>query len=425
MSRMFVVSDLHVGCDGDFNIFAGHEAFPRLAAEVGAGDHLVLNGDAFDFLLDDGPLELEPARERAEAIAKGADGRAVFGALGKALERGARVTVRIGNHDPETALDVVQSTFASHIGDAVHFDGSDVLKTDLHGIRIAISHGERDDDWNRFDRDAVHGDEFSFPPGSKLVKHLLNRVKLDHSMRFADLLKPDVEGALLAILAIEPSAVRLLLQPSVFGLVGQLHRRLRGDLYEAVPGAAQAGADGSIDEEAANALEALMSPEEGLILPPLTRNVRTAWLRAGLRVWARVQRHMAGDAAASFFALDPELDEWATAQAVAAGSDARIVVLGHTHAARLGQFDDLTLANSGTWIPLMRLPPSDAPLEAWTDLLEDLEADPLLADRAKPRIIHRFTAVVLEPTDAGLRVSVDELQDDGRVRLDSRTVARA
>lgn len=96
IQRLVVVSDLHVGLDGKHNIFAGKQEFGAFTARLGAGDHLVLNGDAFDFLLDAEPMEMDRAAARAEAILGGTEGRVVAAALAGVLDRGGGVTVRRG-----------------------------------------------------------------------------------------------------------------------------------------------------------------------------------------------------------------------------------------------------------------------------------------------------------------------------------------
>ena len=417
IERIYVVSDLHVGVDGDLNIFAGREAFPEFVGGLGSGDRLILNGDAFDFLLDDGPLDLGEAVPRARAIVEGGDGKAVFGALRAARQRGTEITIRIGNHDPETGLPEVRKIFDEAAG-GVTFDAVEVSRFELGGVPVGIAHGEHVDHWNRFEH-RLGKPDFSFPPGSKLVKSLLNRVKQDYRLRFADLLKPDVEGALLAVLAVEPKAARFLFSTDTLDIVGQLRKRISGRLYElpapVVAHEAPHAAD-ALDDEAADALEALLKGpsggdgdiEEGLeaVFAPLTKKVRSAWLRAGLSLWARLQKHVAGDKGEAFFSLDPEPHERATAEEIQGGHDVDVVVLGHTHAARLQSFGGLTLANSGTWIPLMSLPSPDAPAEEWTDLLERLRDDRPLTGDAAHLLRRRFTAVELAQRDGGLDVTL-------------------
>ena len=57
--RVLVVSDIHLGNGGVYDIYAGGAALPALIRrEAGPDLHLLLNGDAVDFLLGDDPLGL-------------------------------------------------------------------------------------------------------------------------------------------------------------------------------------------------------------------------------------------------------------------------------------------------------------------------------------------------------------------------------
>ena len=83
---------------------------------------------------------------------------------------------------------------------------------EIGGARVLYCHGEHNDPWNQVDYDELMDreawDRFAYPPGSRLVKRILNPLKRDFGMRFADLLKPDFSGAVMAGLAVDPSAVR-------------------------------------------------------------------------------------------------------------------------------------------------------------------------------------------------------------------------
>jgi hypothetical protein len=90
-----VLSDIHLGNGHGFDIFSGAALLPATLAEAAAQRaHVVLNGDSFDFLMNEDPLELVPARAvaQAQAIAESADGGAALrgprgGAGGRRLGR--------------------------------------------------------------------------------------------------------------------------------------------------------------------------------------------------------------------------------------------------------------------------------------------------------------------------------------------------
>src|SRR6185436_8277639 len=105
-----IVSDLHIGADPVAPIYAGEDALPRLIEEQSGPLRLVLNGDTFDFLLDDGPLQLDRERavSRLRDCATSRDGAPLLQSLVNVLADGGEVFVRPGNHDLELALPAVQ-----------------------------------------------------------------------------------------------------------------------------------------------------------------------------------------------------------------------------------------------------------------------------------------------------------------------------
>lgn len=431
--RLVVVSDLHVGLDGDYNIFAGTQEFGAFTATLGAGDHLVLNGDAFDFLLDAEPMEMERAVQRAQKIVAGTEGIVVTTGLRELLVRGGRVTIRCGNHDPETGLAAVEPLLRSAIGNGLVIDRSDVATYEIAGTRVAVAHGEASDDWNRFEHDAIERADFTYPPGSRLVKSLLNPAK-DEGLKFVDLLKPDVEGALLAVLAVRPSMVSRIATGESAGILWQLGKRMRGTPTAAVRSVARQGALARLDPDAADALgrwldDGIGAKTRGVLgsrgFGAPDRATRAKWLRAGLFVWARLQKAAASDAGDEYFDIVPGNDEWEQARELSAGHDADIVLLGHTHAARFLAFDGLVFANTGTWIPLMRLPNADAPIDEWESLLADLEADPDLDSDAEHRKFERLTFVEIDGRSGTTRAALKEWRGTNALEIAAHGLAPA
>src|SRR5262245_50478348 len=102
-----VLSDIHLGNGGGYDIFAGADVLPGvLAAAAKARSRVILNGDSFDFLMNEDPLELDEARavRQAEAIVAHPDSAAALRGLGDVLAAGGSVEIRLGNHDAEIAL---------------------------------------------------------------------------------------------------------------------------------------------------------------------------------------------------------------------------------------------------------------------------------------------------------------------------------
>jgi len=81
---------------------------------------------------------------------------------------------------------------------------------------------------------------------------------------------------------------------------------------------------------------------------------------------------------------------------------AKVVVTGHSHAARWKQEDNLLYVNTGTWIWLMRLPDEDASDDEWIEFLKDIKQDPKLeGDKNKAKLEKRFTPVTVESSPQG------------------------
>ena len=422
-----VLSDIHLGNGEGYDIFSGEAVLPgTLAAAAAERSKVVLNGDTFDFLMNEDPLELhlDRAVAQAQAIVRNPASAAVLRGLGAVLAAGGSVEIRLGNHDAELALRAVQEVFRGALGQppevAAHLvfsrgDAPGLLE--LNGARILLAHGEHNDPWNfvdyaALDPEAEQSGKFRYPPGSRLVKTLLNPLKRRFGMRFADLLKPDFQGGVLTVLAVDPNALGLIFQGSTFRLLWQLFRRMDEPVSfepgEAEPDlglAAGIEAAGLTPEEHA-ALEAAVDPEAIQsfgVVDDMLGSARVKLARQGLRLYASAQRKLAGATGDSYFALTPDDAEWDEARRLATKYDAHAVVLGHTHAARFRSEPGLTYVNTGTWIYLMRLPAADAPISAWEEFLSQCRANPSLDPKAGPcpAMISRPTGLVIDPDPSG------------------------
>lgn len=448
--RTVVLSDIHLGNERGYDIFAGAQALPSFLRSLVAQApvRVVLNGDTVDFLMNEDPLELELERavEQAHAIAAASGTAAVFEALGLLLAKGSQVEVRLGNHDIELALPQVQHVFRealrqpASVAERLVFvmgDAPGVL--DVGGARILLAHGEQNDAWNQVEYPALLAEPqagaypaFRYPPGSKLVKTLLNPLKREFGMRFADLLKPDFQGGALTALAVDPGAVKLVFQGSTLSLAWQLLGRKRlGDVaftFDEDPEAEVETPDLGLFERLA---EAGLTPEELGDLEALDDDMPFAFdddsalvrpsaalkmLRAGLKFYARTQRSLAGDQGQRYFDLEPEPAEWQEAKRLAAKYAADAVILGHTHSARFLHRADLCFVNTGTWIWLMSLPSHDATDAVWIDFLEQLRDNPQMDSEHGPcpPLVIRFTAAILDPhPEGGASVALVEWKPQG------------
>lgn len=431
ITRTLVVSDLHLGNGGDFDTFAGAQALPALLDRLGQTPiRVVLNGDTVDFLMNEDPLELDPERAvtQAAAIFAAPATRAVLHALGRIAAHGGEVVVRLGNHDIELALAEVQELFRKSLGQGpevaarVRFErGDKPAILEVGGARILITHGEQNDVWNKVDypnlpgpgaADGIRPADFTYAPGSRLVKTLMNPLKKRYSMRFADLLKPDFQGATLTALAVNPLAVKTIFQGSTVRLMWQLFRQSSGPTTfdpssdERDLGLARAMEGAGLSEQEKQQLQALLDEDAALSFaqdedPSVLDRARLKLGQAGLRAYARVQKGLTADTGSRYFDLTPADDEWQEAHRLADKYGAQAVVLGHTHAARFRSTEPLTFVNTGTWIWLMRLPAPDASDADWAAFLESCRKNPRLEPPAATPLIERFTGALIDAKGPG------------------------
>ena len=442
--RVLVVSDVHLGNGGIYDIYAGGGALPALIRrEAGPDLHLVLNGDAVDFLLSDDPLGLNLDRvvRAAKAIAQHPETRAVLQAIGELLALGGQVTVGVGNHDVELAIPEVQEVLRAATGQPpeiaarMRFEEGDTPgMLTVGGVRVLYTHGNHNDAWNRVAYDTLtdrdRWPEFRHPPGSELVKNILNPLKRDFGMRFADLLKPDFHGAVMAGLAVDPTAVRVASPREVAGLAARLMRQRLGpatfgpgdeDAVDVVGPLEDILESAGLTEEERELLAGLLSPGPAAFSAgEPDESASQKLLKAALRAYARAHKSVAKGMAEAFFSLEPDAAEWKEAKRLAAKFEADVVLIGHSHSARFHEADGVVYANSGTWIGLMRLPDAEASSVEWMEFLKTLKANPGLDPTRGPAVpvLTRFTGVEIHGDPAGgARVELVEWRGEERLVL--------
>ncbi len=446
--KTLIISDLHLGNGGPWDVFRGQESLPALLDSLsGEPLHVLVNGDGVDFLMNEDPLELDETRaaQQARAIAGHPGSSAVLRAFGRVLARGGQVTIRLGNHDVELAFPAVQNVFRDALGQPrdiaeklVFASGDAPAILSVGGARILVTHGEQDDRWNKVDYEKLRrGDKgYAYAPGSVLVKKILNPGTSRHGMQFLSLLKPDFQGAALSALAVDPTAAKQLFKGTTITMLAQLFARkgMAATFAEEEAAVFQGGpppetdpsgfSEGDTEERLANAnltdeereaMESLLNPnaivdfgsdDEGLIGKAAVKIGKAA-----LSLYARLQRSMTGTEGDTYFALEPTPDEWTEAQRLSKKFGAQAVVIGHTHAARWKNDGKLVYANTGTWIGLMQLPRSDASDLEWVEYLDELRRNKGLdsAHQKLARILTRFTAVMVEADpDGGAAMSLVE-----------------
>ena len=450
--QTLVLSDVHLGNASGLDIYAGADVLPAVIDRYAGPDtRIFFNGDTVDFLMNEDPLVLDVGRAvaNARAIAAAPASAAVFSALGRAVQAGAEVILRLGNHDVELALPEVQAVFRAALGVSethaarlIFQLGTEPALLDIGGARVLLSHGEQNDDWNKVDYAALlqppEGGAlpgFDYPPGTRLVKTIMNPLKRGYGLRFADLLKPDFQGAVLALLAVAPEAVQEVFKGSTLTLLWQLFRQSRGPLTfgpAAEPAEPDLGlfdlvdeADLSDDEWAA----VLAQLGDGPLSFATNDSAATAFEklgRKGLQAYARFHRHVTGAASERYFSLTPTEAEQQEALRLAGKFNADAVILGHTHAARFAQ-EGVVFVNTGTWITLMALPDPDASLEVWADFLALLQDNPGLDPARGPcaPVVVRLTGAVLEPASGGgAQVRLIQFHDARREEVLAEAVVR-
>ncbi len=449
--RTLVLSDLHLGNGGDYDIFAGGEDLPALLERfIDPPTHIILNGDSMDFLLNEEPLRLDVHRavQQAQSIASAAPTTSTLKVLGRICAAGGEVLVRMGNHDVELALAEVREVFWSHLNqpdsvcERMTFErGNEPHILRVGGAAILITHGEQRDPFNQVDYDHLPGpgapgsaraEDFKYPPGSLLVKEILNPLKRTRHLRFADLLKPDFQGAVLTALAVDPFAARVALKGESLEIIRGALENLGRVAF--APGEDEVGLASRFQEAGLTPGEIevlqkqLTEPPEAFsfgLMPDLLYGLGLKLTRAGLRLYAHAQRRLVDEAGKRFFDYEPDDVEMDEVRRLSDKYGAKAVITGHSHAARWKREEQFLFANTGTWIWLMRLPDEAASDDEWIEFLQDLKADPRLEGvKNKARLEKRFTPVTVEPrVGGGATVTLHSWESKGELRtIQSATV---
>lgn len=232
---LHVISDLHLGGDDGFQIFGSTDELVWLIDHV-AGDRptgrhgLLINGDFIDFLADAHSTYFDPDGAIAKIDGVWKRFEPIFLALQRLLFAPNRVLiVNLGNHDLELALPWVRAHLTRKLTDgdeaaqarlAWVTDGTGV-RCRVGGARVVCLHGNEVDSWNVADYERLRrigrdyqlglGAEPWIPnAGTQLVIEVMNKIKRQYP--FVDLLKPEMEGVLPILAALETGVHRKLIQ---------------------------------------------------------------------------------------------------------------------------------------------------------------------------------------------------------------------
>lgn len=428
LSHAIILSDLHLGPDAARAPL--HDARPLEAFLLQLAQdrdlpptELVLAGDVFDFLCCEGYQGLDPARA-PELLSKIMRyNQPVIDALRHFLHarnRGHRLTVLAGNHDPELLLPSVRTLFerALDLKDGVLWTDDQPLVPAADGRwpvwgrqlgspdqPIWVIHGDRWDPVNAIHRDHLReavrsGKPFPLPPGSSLVHQVLTPLKLGEdghrSRPWLEHLKPEASGALLLLLYLDPErtgnwlrthsnlSLKLMRDKVNYAL---LKRRplfgqwdptdLNGDDGRALP---SPDSQQALGDDACNLLAE--------VLETVPEHQRTSTLQA----WTEAMEHGVVESSSPTLASHQGALRWLARdwfQRIQQAPDflavngvddlprlakrylpenLALLVAGHTHGPRWKPAKSYAYLNTGTWIGVGRIPPGD--LETLIDRLD-------------------------------------------------------
>ena len=238
------VSDLHFGGESGFQVFNLGSTLAKFIDHLrqkpkGRRVALVINGDFVDFLAEQPSMHFDPkgAVRKLERIFDDPAFKPVWQALQRFTRTPDRyLVITLGNHDLELALPWVAERLIQEVsGDRLSARGRVVLSFDgsgflcgVGGRKVLFVHGNEVDTWNlcdyehlrRMGRDLTQGNEVeSWQPnaGSKMVIEVMNDIKRRYP--FIDLLKPENEGAVPVLLALDPKQARKI--PRVLNVVAR------------------------------------------------------------------------------------------------------------------------------------------------------------------------------------------------------------
>lgn len=394
--RVVVISDLHLGGAGPRMMSRPDllgESIDGLPARLEPDEQLelVIAGDFVDFLATaPGEAWTEDPKDAVDKLGQVMAGpdAPVFEALGRLVGEGHRLSVLVGNHDVELALDPVQDALRQKVGAAVHFvdDGRA-----WRAGGLLVEHGNRYDQANVNDWDGLRalrsawsrGEpapvDLDVSAGSRIVERVVNPIKDRYP--FLDLLQP--QGPMLAylVLAFEPSLAFDL--DNVRRLLFAGARRLRNPRGGVPPRSRNVAADGpGVDSQVDDRLRRAFGEHHDRLSDPSSPVGAADWLMLFAhgrndsldRIIASGQpipRRRLEQVQAALLGMSigdrslqpdgPTGSCGAAADRILAGSTAErpvdTVVMGHTHQPRHeGPPDRATYVNTGTWIDLVTLP---------------------------------------------------------------------
>lgn len=408
--RTLVISDLHLGCGAAPGIFAGAGALSDLLAALAGPLRVVLNGDTFDFIAQAPHAAPESVHSHIRALFEDSRTTGVLALLVENLAGRGELLVRTGDHDHELASSSVQDLLRSRLGLATRssprlsFSTADT-PTELRvgRARVVLTHALVD-----------RGD----PADRWLARNLLNPLRREFGVGLADLLRPDYPAAVLAALAVNPTAARHVFRQPL-GEAAWHHLNGTGETPPAL----------HLGEALTRA--GLTAREQEVMTLALDPNASDgahdrALDAARLKLFRAALAGHGGRARPTARTLSGP--ERTAARALARRARASAVIAGSTHAVGWsGEDDDLVILDTGTWAWIVELPAATDDATDWQRCLDEWQRTPRIGGRpglASP-ICARLTGALLEPLSSGrgTLLALIEWREGRLVRLHERALA--
>lgn len=229
--ELYVISDLHLGGQPNFQIFDASKELESLIQHLKGSIAptkkiaLVINGDFVDFLAEAPSRYFDPA-EAAEKLYNIATREPSFSRIFDALKgfvntKNCFLIITLGNHDLELALPWVKHRLVEILSGGsdeargrifLEFEGAGFL-CKIGNASVLCVHGNEVDEWNLTDhdkirkigRDIIQGrpvEDWVPNAGTQLVIDVMNEIKRNYP--FVDLLKPEIPAVIPILLAIAP-----------------------------------------------------------------------------------------------------------------------------------------------------------------------------------------------------------------------------
>lgn len=329
----------------------------------------------------------------------------LFFALRQCVQRVQYTTILLGNHDVELTYPRLRTRLLEVLGVGSEKCGFLLHNEPYRAGSVLIEHGDRYDNWNAIDRAGLRaiaarvarGEKpdrvnYIICPGSKLVAYVMNYIKED--LRFVDLLKPDELISMELLRQIYPRMIEWLqiviqrLDVASFYLSESLRPHLPRQMWRMDDTAdltLRLSSDDShqLSTRLLEALPRVYRRAEAAVLSQLYRlnptqaetgrrqSIGAAEVRARLRACLddsrSLHRRLRGNQPISDaeyetlrMLLDAKRMTRPEPQHLAAKRmldhtplGLKLVIMGHTHAARSEPHGDGTYVNTGTWADLL------------------------------------------------------------------------